>query len=905
MPQDRAPVKQDHAAPPPSEMRKDNKIIHGMWFGTQLSRLELLTLHSFTRFGHEFHLWAYDDLSHYDFPSGVVLRAATKIIPRKGVFAKSQQDSETGVGRGSFGAPFSDLFRYKLLNKHGGIWVDMDVTCLKPFDFASEYAFRPHRVGVVGSILKCPPGSALMRRVYDETKRLVTPDSDYLLPNRILTKHVEALGLQKYIIEHISNPDHWMDFIRPMIEGPVELPGEWYAIHWINEMWRTLQIDDGNYRGKQLLDYIPDKDAPRPGSMLWEMYRAHGLADPRNGPRGLRLAPVKFGKNPPPRAVSFHQPRTHSHLNMLLPSVVRGGAERAVLETMGALQHTPGLSQTLFILHRSRRQYPVEQAGNLKVVFADDPADIAATMRAIAMEMWENSTPFVYTHLIPVSYLRHLWDLGIQTVPVIQNMSPGWNDPATDFDEPHIPFVVGVSDAVSAELRASGLKKPVITLRHELQRSYAPADLARQRRDTRWRYGLADNVLLIGMVGQFKSQKAYTRAVRVLHEVRKHVPARLMIVGGWDHEYGAGRAAYEATCRRAVELGVIADMIMPGDTNPVEPYLAAFDVFLNTSVYEGLSVALLEAIQTGCPVVTADAGGNREVLPEDAVLVADGSDIGAYVEGILKFAGRAERAVPLRPPDPTLVPRLLYLIEKHGLAGSTARPGAKSGTLFVTENLQIGGPQTSLVNLLSNYPADRKTALCVLHGALLPPHKRRLDDAKIPILSTEGMAGLLEQNRIRAQLGRWAERRQCLLLERQSRNQADARQDLVAARSAAVRRKPRPHAAGRTRGKRRISAPGFAERCAIFRPSGRVRDEICRWRAAQIAVRPRENPCHSQWRAQAAQFRSAAAGGAYAAARSRPRSGACRLLPDSARQAHRISDRHDENSRSLARRDRR
>ena len=263
---------------------KDNKIIHGMWIGTHLSPMELLTLHSFTFFGHEFHLWAYDDLSKYEFPRGVRLRNAEEIIPRNAVFAKSSLDPETGVGRHSFGAPFSDLFRYKLLLKHGGIWVDMDVTCLRPFDFAGEYVFRPHRVGVVGTILKCPAGSTLMRKVYEETARSVNPDSEYLLPNRILTKHVAAMGLESSIIENISNPDHWMEFIRPLIEGPVEIPEEWHAIHWINEMWRTLQSDDGSYRGKRLLDYVPDKNAPRPGSTLWEMYRKYRLIDPQEGP---------------------------------------------------------------------------------------------------------------------------------------------------------------------------------------------------------------------------------------------------------------------------------------------------------------------------------------------------------------------------------------------------------------------------------------------------------------------------------------------------------------------------------------------------------------------------------------------------------------------------------------------
>jgi glycosyltransferase involved in cell wall biosynthesis len=730
----------------------DNKIIHGMWVGTELSPLELLTLRSFAHHGHEFHLWAYDDLSAYEFPKGVRLRDAEEIIPRSGVFAKSGTDRETGVGRNSFGAPFSDLFRYKLLHEHGGIWADMDVTCLKPFDFEEDYAFRAHRIGIVGSILKCPKGSALMRDVYDETAACVNEDTEWLTPNRILTRHINEAGLEGRIVEGMSNPDNWMEFIRPLYERPIELPDEWFAIHWINEMWRTLVADNGFYRGTRLLDCVPDKNAPIPGSTMWELYRKFGLIDSRAplneaGPGGRFRPREKLGRPAASLALvpAKEPPRPPTHLNVLLPSLVRGGAERSVLESMAALRKAPGVTQKLFVIHRSRRQYPVTAGDNLHVSFGEHGAPIPGTLRGFALEMAKSPMPLVYTHLIPVEELRCLWNMGIATVPVVQNARAGWTDTPDAYAHPLVPFVVAVSDALADELREAGCPKPVVTIRHELQRSYAPEELGRHRRDVRNRYGIRDDTLVIGMVGQFKSQKAYTRAVRVLERVRNYLPAKLMILGGWDHEYGGGRAAYEATCRRAVEQGVIADMIMPGDVHPIDPYLAAFDIFLNTSVFEGLSVALLEAIAAGLPVVTADAGGNREVLPRNGALVKDGADIDAYVEAILKLAAGSERIVPRLPPEPTLVPRLWTMLAKHGATNSLARLGAPAGTLFVSQNLSIGGAQKSLVNLLSILAANHKSHLCLLEGQPAAGYKARLDDAQVQIFSATEPAGIAEK----------------------------------------------------------------------------------------------------------------------------------------------------------------
>jgi glycosyltransferase involved in cell wall biosynthesis len=725
---------------------RDNQVVHGMWVGSELSRLELLTLHSFTHFGHAFHLWVYDE-PRAKLPSGVTLRDASKVVPRDRVFRKAENDPETGVGRGSYGAPFSDLFRYKLLYEHGGIWVDMDVTCLRTFDFAEDYVLRPHRVGVVGSILKCPKGSRLMRRSYEETVAAVNEASAWLMPNRILSRNVERLDLGRFIKAGLSNVDSWLGVVRRFVEEPEPIPDEWYAIHWINEMWRTLGADGGYYRGRKLLDYVPDKDAPRPGSTMWELYRKYGLIDPWEAPAGMRPAGAMVRKAASSLPVRSPDERRSgaARLNVLVPSLVRGGAERAVIETMTALRKQPGLSQRLYVVHRSRRQYPIGADGNLEIVFADSSLDEAATMRAIGMDVLCTGDPTLYTHLVPAKLLRHLWDMGVTTIPVVQNASQGWTDPPSRYRDPHVPFVVAVSDAVAEELRASASPKPVMTIRHQLQRFHTPAELSGHRREIRERHGIADNALLIGMVGQFKSQKAYTRAVRVLERVRQSVPAKLMILGGWDQDHGAGRAAYEATCRRAVELGVIADMIMPGDVHPADPYFAAFDVFMNTSIYEGLSVALLEALQAGCPVVVSDAGGNREVLGKRAVLVKDGADIDGYVEGILSFVHVTDRVLPQPGGDAPVAPRLWPLLSKHGMADKQRRPGSLSGSLFLTQNLQMGGPQQSLVNLLTRLPARQKTAVCALEDQPLDHLKRRLDEARIPIFSADRAKGVMDK----------------------------------------------------------------------------------------------------------------------------------------------------------------
>ncbi len=705
-----------------------------MWVGATLSRMELLTLHSFVDHGHEFQLWSYDDLSQLKLPQGVVLRDAAQIIPRRKVFAKAARDRETGVGQGSFGAPFSDLFRYKLLLELGGIWVDMDVTCLRPFDFPKEYAFRPHRLGVVGSVLKSPQGSPLLKAAYQETAASVDRHSDYLMPNRILSAHAKRLDLLGYVVKDMTNVDDWFRYILPMYEGPAAPSNAWYGIHWINEMWRTLKIDGGYYRGRKVLAQVPDKDRPPEGSTLWEMYRKYGLIGPSaaSGANVGRLLRAQAAPVPQPPLQLPLPGATKAVVNMVIPSLVRGGAERIVAEVARSLAESGRASVHLFVLHRSRRQYDLRGAGDLHVQYGRDDLATVDNLRVMASAIWRTGTPRTFAHLLKAESLRVLWEAGITTIPVIHNAAPGWLDPPAAYDVPQVPWVVAVADAVAEQWRARGWRRPVVTLRHELQRAFVPQELAAQRQQLRDQFGLDSRTLLVGMIGQFKAQKAYTRAVQVLHALRRRTPAKLMILGAWDHALGGSSTAYEAMCRRAMDLGVIADVISVGNVGEVGPYLAAFDVYLNTSIYEGLSIALLEALQAGCPVVTVDAGGNREVLPPSACLLEQSAAPEEFVAAIEQVTELASRPVPEPFPDPFLVPALWGLLSEFMAERNEHTSG--SGLLVIVPNLWSWPLISQAVRFAVALRRHVNVVVATLRDAIDDEHKSMLDGAHVQVI---------------------------------------------------------------------------------------------------------------------------------------------------------------------------
>src|ERR1700686_5215359 len=107
-----------------------NKIIQGLWIGSELSTLEQLSIASFLQNGHEYHLYVYDLPKHV--PVGTVVRNANEILPSSSIFQYREYQSYAG---------FANFFRYKLLLERGGWWVDSDTVCPKQFNFPEEHVF--------------------------------------------------------------------------------------------------------------------------------------------------------------------------------------------------------------------------------------------------------------------------------------------------------------------------------------------------------------------------------------------------------------------------------------------------------------------------------------------------------------------------------------------------------------------------------------------------------------------------------------------------------------------------------------------------------------------------------------------------------------------------------------------
>jgi glycosyltransferase involved in cell wall biosynthesis len=137
----------------------------------------------------------------------------------------------------------------------------------------------------------------------------------------------------------------------------------------------------------------------------------------------------------------------------------------------------------------------------------------------------------------------------------------------------------------------------------------AVAASALDRRRARMLLGLDDRAFVVATVARLDPVKDLVTLLDAFADVRRRVPAaRLVIVGD-----GPERQRLEA---RAGQGDLAGSVQITGYRADVRALLPAADVYASSSISEGVSITILEAMATGIPIVATAVGGTPEILPD-------------------------------------------------------------------------------------------------------------------------------------------------------------------------------------------------------------------------------------------------------------------------------------------------
>lgn len=138
----------------------------------------------------------------------------------------------------------------------------------------------------------------------------------------------------------------------------------------------------------------------------------------------------------------------------------------------------------------------------------------------------------------------------------------------------------------------------------------------------------SENITLI-TVGRLSKEKNQGLLIQVLAELVKEFPQiKLKIVGDGKER--------EVLQKKAIDLDLQSNIEFIGNVPDVENYLCDADIFVLSSLYEGVPLSILEAMAAGLPVVSTDVGGIKDVVTDNGILVRS-EDVNAMKEAILKL----------------------------------------------------------------------------------------------------------------------------------------------------------------------------------------------------------------------------------------------------------------------------
>jgi len=156
------------------------------------------------------------------------------------------------------------------------------------------------------------------------------------------------------------------------------------------------------------------------------------------------------------------------------------------------------------------------------------------------------------------------------------------------------------------------------------------------RSAVRRRLNLPMDAVIPVMVGTLEQRKGPLDYVRAAHVASKINPAmHFAIVGDGD--------LWSATEQLADELGIGDRVHLLGRRPDVRELLSSFDMYVQASYYEGMSVAMLEALAAGLPMITTRVDGVEDVLPDGTgALYVDIGDWSKLGESMTELAAKQD-----------------------------------------------------------------------------------------------------------------------------------------------------------------------------------------------------------------------------------------------------------------------
>lgn len=333
------------------------------------------------------------------------------------------------------------------------------------------------------------------------------------------------------------------------------------------------------------------------------------------------------------------------HVAHMIGSLHTGGAERALINVLLAADRKDFRYTVICLGYRGELAPVLEAAGIPVHVMRIRHRHLLVSIPRLARWLRRENVAVVHAHM----YWATLWGRiagRLAGVPVLMTTEHGpdlWKGPQ------HVTFdrllnrwtarhIAVAQDGLEIRLRRERVRPDRIVL---IPNGVAvpavcrdPERALRARRE----FGLATETPVIGTVGRLVPEKGYVHLLEAVKLARAELPGLRWLA------IGDGPLRQELAARTK-ELGLEDAVIWAGLRTDIDQLLEAMDLWVMSSVSEGLPVALLEAMAAACPIVATNVGGIPDAVGDgrEAVLVPsrDPAAMAAAIVGLLRDPERA------------------------------------------------------------------------------------------------------------------------------------------------------------------------------------------------------------------------------------------------------------------------